>query len=185
MQTLRFPTRVIVMFAVFAPVLWASPAFSGEADTLQQAIQLFEQGSYDDAHELLLGIDRDKLNDEQKTLRDDYLGRAEVAGNMYGKALRDFEDAETAIEVGDMDDARASSRLFWPMSTPVPGLPRVPNFIWTRLMPARRPRLPRTNRLRVRLRPGGRAADRCRCGACPCADGRGVRDDASRSVCRG
>jgi general secretion pathway protein D len=77
-----------------------------EAETLNRAIQLFEQGEYLSAQELLLGIDRNKLNKSQQAQRDDCLNRVQVALIMSEKALRDAEDAETAVAAGEMDRAR-------------------------------------------------------------------------------
>jgi len=68
-----------------------------EAEALQQVIRAFEDGEYLTAQELLAAIDRSKLDPELQTVRDDYLSRVQVAITMSEKALRDLEDAETAI----------------------------------------------------------------------------------------
>lgn len=83
------------VLALFAPsaTLWAAD----EAEALEQVIRAFENGEYLAAQELLAEIDRSSLTDEQKSIRDDYLGRIQVAITMSEKALRDLEDAETAL----------------------------------------------------------------------------------------
>ncbi len=74
--------------------------------SLRQAVELFENGDYLASQRALTSIDRNQLSpDEQKT-RDDYLNRVQVAQTMYEKALRDLEDAETAISGGENARAR-------------------------------------------------------------------------------
>lgn len=77
-----------------------------ESESLTRAITLFEEGRYLDAQEVLVAINRDNLTAEEQTVRDDYLNRLQVAITMYEKALRDLEDAETAVAEGDPDAAR-------------------------------------------------------------------------------
>jgi general secretion pathway protein D len=99
-----FTTATFVLILVTALV--GSPAVAqDEPQALDRAIQLFEQGDYLASQELLLGIDRAKLTSKQQASRDDYLNRVQVAITMYEKALRDLEDAETAIAEGELDRA--------------------------------------------------------------------------------
>jgi len=97
--------RAIVLAAALVAV--AAPATAGDqGEDLQQAIGLFEDGEYLAAQELLAGMDRAKLDPQQQARRDDYLSRCQVAITMYEKALRDLEDAETAIAEREHDRAR-------------------------------------------------------------------------------
>lgn len=102
----------IVKAVVFVWLLGFLPLSPGlaygqnESDSLARAIGLFENGQYLDAQEILVGIDRQKLSAEEQTIRDDYLNRVQVAITMYEKALRDLEDAETALSDGDKEAAR-------------------------------------------------------------------------------
>ncbi len=90
-----------------ACLLIATPVIAeDEAQTLQQAIELFNEGSYLAAQELLVGIDRSKLDSKQQTLRDDYLDRVQVAIMMSEKAVRDLEDAETAMAEDEVEQAK-------------------------------------------------------------------------------
>ena len=98
---------VMAAFLVLAP---AVPAHAQDAaQSLDEAIRLFEDGRFIEAQEMLASVDRAALSSEQQKIRDDYLGRVQVAVTMYEKALRDLEDAETAIE--DHDYARAEELL--------------------------------------------------------------------------
>ncbi|MCH7839916.1 MAG: hypothetical protein IID38_06740, partial [Planctomycetes bacterium] len=75
-----------------------TPAVAGdESGLLKEAIELFDGGDYLASQELLLGIDRSGLTRTEQSARDDYLTRVQVALTMYEKALRDLEDAETAL----------------------------------------------------------------------------------------
>ncbi len=48
----------------------AASAMAGDAEnTLDQAIDLFEQGHYSEAQEILLKIDQDELEEELRALR--------------------------------------------------------------------------------------------------------------------
>ena len=104
-------TRNFAGFAVcfILPMLCltAAPVHADdEADTLRRAIALFEDGKYLAAQELLLSVDRAKLAAKARARRDDYLNRIQVAVTMEDKALRDLEDAETAISDGQAQRAR-------------------------------------------------------------------------------
>ncbi|MEK7730343.1 MAG: hypothetical protein AAB363_00645, partial [Planctomycetota bacterium] len=57
------------------------------------------------AQELIVGIDRAGLRPKQQSVRDDYLNRIQVAITMSDKAIRDLEDAETAIAEHERDKA--------------------------------------------------------------------------------
>lgn len=83
-----------------------APAYAqNEGAVLDQAAKLFNDGEYLAAQERLVGIDRSKLSEEQQKVRDDYLNRVQNALNMSEKALREFDDAHTAIEEGEGDQA--------------------------------------------------------------------------------
>ena len=86
----------------------AVPAVRGQeaSATLRQAVELFENGDYLAAQRALTSIDRSQLSDDDQKTRDDYLNRVQVAQTMYEKALRDLEDAETAISGGEHARAR-------------------------------------------------------------------------------
>ncbi|MGD2110211.1 MAG: hypothetical protein PVI86_12585 [Phycisphaerae bacterium] len=101
-------TRVGTAFlaAVVLSTLPASTALAqDQAASLDRAIELFNQADYIAAQEVLVGIDRDALTDEQRAVRDEYLNRVQVAINMAEKALREFEDAQIAIDEGEHDAA--------------------------------------------------------------------------------
>lgn len=110
MSSLSFPIRHWRTALLTALIAWLSVACpvvaEDEATTLEQAVQLFEEGDYLAAQEMLVGIDRSKLNRKQQATRDDYLSRVQVAITMYEKALRDLEDAETAIAEGEVGHAQ-------------------------------------------------------------------------------
>ncbi len=91
---------------VFAACLSTSPAAAqDEGAVLERAIKLFTDGDYVASQELLVGIDRAKLSAKQQATRDDYLNRAQVAITMSEKAIRDLEDAETALAENDRPQA--------------------------------------------------------------------------------
>ena len=106
MASLRFSTNAAFLLFLVSSLLVSVPAVAqDEAQALDRAAQLFDQGDYLAAQELLIGIDRAKLTAKQQTRRDDYLNRVQVAITMYEKALRDLEDAETAIAEGESERA--------------------------------------------------------------------------------
>jgi type II secretory pathway component GspD/PulD (secretin)/tetratricopeptide (TPR) repeat protein len=99
---LRFTTGAAFSIALLALSAVTTPVMAeDEPAALERAIKLFEQGDYFEAQEVLSGIDRAKLNQQQQALRDDYLSRVQVAITMHEKALRDLEDAETAVAEGE------------------------------------------------------------------------------------
>ncbi len=114
MSKLRFPIRhrrttllAVISIGIVAWLSVAPPAVAeDEAGALNQAVKLFQEGDYLTAQEMLVGIDRSKLNRKQQALRDDYLTRVQVAITMYEKALRDLEDAETAMAEGEVAQAQ-------------------------------------------------------------------------------
>ncbi|MBI4718504.1 MAG: hypothetical protein HY763_11910 [Planctomycetes bacterium] len=100
LAALRSTALVLVLLA-------GVPAVAADAkERLDQAIKRFDDGDYLAAQELLAGIDRAELSPDQQKVRDDYLNRVQVALNMYEKALRDLEDAETAIAAKETDRAK-------------------------------------------------------------------------------
>jgi type II secretory pathway component GspD/PulD (secretin)/tetratricopeptide (TPR) repeat protein len=96
---------VLLLAAALGMVGAGQTAAQDEAAALDQAIERFDDGDYLAAQEMILGIDRGKLDAERQALRDDYLSRIQVAITMSEKALRDLEDAETAIADGEADEA--------------------------------------------------------------------------------
>lgn len=87
-------------------VLSASVLAQPNSSSLSQAIELFVEGDYLGCQEALINLDRSKLSAQDQTIRDDYLTRVQVAITMYEKALRDLEDAETALDDDEPDHAR-------------------------------------------------------------------------------
>lgn len=97
-----------VLVAGFIMAAAGLPAVRGQEASarLRQAVELFENGDYLAAQRALNAIDRNQLSaDEQKT-RDEFVNRVQTAQTMYEKALRDLEDAETAISGGEHARAR-------------------------------------------------------------------------------
>lgn len=106
MRGLRLPGSAAVFSALIIFCLNVAPVVAQEeAAALDRSIKLFEGGDYLAAQELIVGIDRAKLNPKQQTIRDDYLNRIQVAITMSEKAVRDLEDAETAIAENERDKA--------------------------------------------------------------------------------
>ena len=105
MQTKRAALLWALVYSAFlgfsAPALAADPV-----ESLEHAINLFENGDYLAAQEELMKIDWAQLTPSQQKTRDDYLNRAQVALMMYERAIRDLEDAETAIAENEIDRAR-------------------------------------------------------------------------------
>ena len=107
LNAFRTSIRTTTIVAVAVCILSAASAPAQEAaTTLDQAVRLFEQGDYLAAQDALVGIDRAKLNPRGQTTRDDYLSRVQRAITMSEKALRDLQDAATAADQGDIEDAR-------------------------------------------------------------------------------
>ncbi len=106
MPHLKVPGYATAIMALFGMLLLVGPvSASEEADALKTAIQLFEDGDYVAAQEILAVLDRSKLDPEQQAMRDDYLERAKVAVTMAEKGMRDLEDAETALAGGEKEQA--------------------------------------------------------------------------------
>ncbi|MCH8966060.1 MAG: hypothetical protein IID43_00130 [Planctomycetes bacterium] len=104
----RLFTRATFSVILAAVALVTIPAAAQDgSDALRRSIQLFEQGDYLAAQELLVEVDRSELQGNEQTVRDDYLNRIQVALTMKDKALRDLEDAETAAADGERDRAVA------------------------------------------------------------------------------
>ncbi len=97
--------RLVAMAITFACIC---PALaSDDGDSLKHAIHLFNSGQYVDAQEALTGIDREQLTSDEQAQRDEYLGRVQQAIALHEKALRDLEDAETAIIEQENSEAAA------------------------------------------------------------------------------
>lgn len=105
LQRRKSPFGAIILAAMFVFGLNVMPASAQDAKALTQAISLFNDGEYLASQEILTAIDRDKLDARQQAQRDVYLNRVQVAITMYEKALRDLEDAETAINDQATDHA--------------------------------------------------------------------------------
>ena len=76
MPTLKPSRRVFALSVLVVSCLLSTPVVAQDAGaTLNRAIELFEQGDYLTVQELLTGIDRDQLNSEQQSLRDDFKPR--------------------------------------------------------------------------------------------------------------
>jgi type II secretory pathway component GspD/PulD (secretin)/tetratricopeptide (TPR) repeat protein len=102
----RLAGRAAVFSALVVFCFNVGPAAAeDEAATLERAVKLFENGDYLAAQELIVGVDRAKLSPKQQSARDDYLNRIQVAITMSEKAVRDLEDAETAIAEHERDKA--------------------------------------------------------------------------------
>lgn len=99
------PLRATILILIVFMGGTITPTLAQESQALDRAITLFEDGEYLASQEVLSTIDRNKLNNRQQALRDDYLNRVQVAITMYEKALRDLEDAEMAISDQAMDQA--------------------------------------------------------------------------------
>jgi len=100
------PGCAAVLSALVVFCMNIAPAVAeGEAATLERAVKLFEAGDYLTAQEVIVGIDRAKLSPKQQSSRDDYLNRIQVAITMSDKAIRDLEDAETAIAEHEREKA--------------------------------------------------------------------------------
>lgn len=99
-----FPIRIacIAMMLAAVPVAIAQSA----ADELARGIELFEQGRYADAQQVLLTIDPDALTDEQRQTRDRYVDEVRLAVNLSNRARQDFDEAQRALK--DKDYARAN-----------------------------------------------------------------------------
>jgi type II secretory pathway component GspD/PulD (secretin)/tetratricopeptide (TPR) repeat protein len=86
-----------------------SSAFADNAsDQLDQAVELFEQGQYTAAQEVLVKIDPLDLDDAHRAVRDEYVDRTRVAITMVDKAELDFERADTAIQNENFAAARTA-----------------------------------------------------------------------------
>jgi len=99
----------MLLVAVGALVMVAGTVVLAQDDqateALNRGIQLFEEGQYQLAQEVLLDVDRNNLNAAQQTLRDEYVERSQVAVTMAEKATQDVEDCEVAIAGGDLSSA--------------------------------------------------------------------------------
>jgi len=87
-----------------------APALAAPADDLKKAVTLYNAGSYEQAQELLLKIDRDALTPEQKKQRDELVEAARTAINQADKARQDLEDADRAYAAGDRLKAERAYR---------------------------------------------------------------------------
>lgn len=106
LRSSKLPRCAVLALALISSWTFVSFAAADEADSLKRAIALFDEGDYAGAQEMLTTVDRSKLSAEQQTLRDDYLARSQVAITMSEKAVRDLEDAETAVKEKELDRAK-------------------------------------------------------------------------------
>ncbi len=68
---------------------------------LDRAIQLFKDGDYLAAQEMLTNVNRSQLSAEQQSRRDDYVNRVQTAITMLERARRDLEEASRAMQEGN------------------------------------------------------------------------------------
>jgi len=87
-----------------------APAVADDAGDLARAIQLFEDGDYLAAQEVLLEIDPQALDNARRARRDEYLNRVQVALALVEKAANDLEDASQAMQRGQLDEAETLLR---------------------------------------------------------------------------
>ncbi|MGB9625947.1 MAG: hypothetical protein ACPMAQ_13920, partial [Phycisphaerae bacterium] len=90
------------------------------ADQLKQAVQLFDQGQYEKAQELLLALDQGKLNADQRKQRDEYADKVTVAINQSKKAAQDLEDGHRLYDGNRLAEAAKKYRSIEgnPFATP-------------------------------------------------------------------
>ena len=87
-------------------------AFAQEADTdtakaiLDKGIQLFKDLEFRDAKAELLNVDRDKLDEEDQELLDEYLVKVDEAIRAQMADQEAFNNAEKALKDGNWDEAR-------------------------------------------------------------------------------
>jgi len=77
-----------------------------EAQALAEGVRLFQEGKYQAAQEVLVGVDSARLSPEQQRQHSDVLNQVNVALTMSEKAHRDLEDAGLAVDEDDHDTAR-------------------------------------------------------------------------------
>jgi len=101
-------TAALVLASVVSLLLCCpgTAVAADEAKALAEGVRLFEEGRYQAAQEVLVGIDRAKLTPDQQKTRDDTLNLVIVALNMSEKAHRDLQDAGIAIEENELEKAR-------------------------------------------------------------------------------
>ena len=102
---IRISTGFALCAVLLAAYLPGAARAADPAETLNQAITLFKDGDYLAAQELLLGLNRGQLPQNRQEVRDDYVERCRVAITLGEKALRDLEDAETAMAEHEYDRA--------------------------------------------------------------------------------
>lgn len=107
MRSSWFPANAILALLALLLLLAPLPAAraADPAADLDRAVKLFDEGNYVESQQVLVGIDRSKLNASQQGRRDDYLNRVQVAISMQEKAVRDLEDADVALKEGEKDRA--------------------------------------------------------------------------------
>lgn len=96
---------VLLLLAGPAPIFADDQELSAK-DRLQKAIGLFDEGDFEQAHELLIAIDEGELEDEDAELQyQRYLSMSERALVAQAEAISDFESGEAAMEAGRLDEA--------------------------------------------------------------------------------
>ncbi|MHC4672870.1 MAG: tetratricopeptide repeat protein, partial [Planctomycetota bacterium] len=77
----------------------AMPGFAATAaDQLEKAIELFQEGKYQQAQKALLDVSVEKLDDKQKQRRDELVDEVKTAINQYNKGKQNLHDADKAFE---------------------------------------------------------------------------------------
>jgi general secretion pathway protein D len=105
MLSLRNGVRVsgLLLAMSLAPAAWA------QSDALKKAVELYDQHDYPAAQEALIKVDRNKLNDAEKTELDAYLNDVKEAIRSTARAEQDLQAADEAFEGGRWDE---SERLY-------------------------------------------------------------------------
>lgn len=79
-------------------------------EQLKKAVQLFDQGQYEQSQELLLGLDQGKLSDDEKKQRDEYADKVTVAINQSKKAQQDLDDGNSLYDGNKLNEAAKKYR---------------------------------------------------------------------------
>ncbi len=96
------PRLLLWLPALLVPLLMAATP----AEQLSEATRLFEQGDYQKAQQVLLDVDRDKLDDTQKTGRDKLIEELKSAIPQSNRARQQLEDGRKAYESKNTAKAR-------------------------------------------------------------------------------
>src|SRR5207244_2215233 len=95
---------VLISAAIAYPLFAATPA-----DQLDQAVQQFQKGDYQQARRTLLDLDTGKLTDEQSERRSELLEEVSAAINQSNRARQNLDDGDKAF---DAHDDAAAEKLY-------------------------------------------------------------------------